>query len=117
MLFSAYYYDDEIKDWIGRTCSMNKRDERRRVLIGKILWHLEYLGVGETELLKYILEKMGDVVHCIHLGQDKPSACKVAYTSILAYRTFAKRWLSKQWPMLGNARNIHSGYSRTVFSL
>jgi hypothetical protein len=42
--------------------------------------------------------------------------CRILY--IVAYRPVARQRFSKQWPLLGNALNIHaSDKSRTVFSM
>jgi hypothetical protein len=39
---------------------------------------------------------------------------KASLVHIVAYRPVAKLWLCKQWPLLGNARNIHTCNNRTM---
>jgi hypothetical protein len=48
----------------------------------------------------------------VHLEVPQNSVCSTIYIYNVAYRPVAKRWLCKQQPLLGNARN-----RKTVFSM
>jgi hypothetical protein len=59
--------------------------------------------------------RLHTLIYFSWLSSVLPGKC---WKNTVAYRPVAKRWLCKQRPLLGNARNIHARNNRrTVFSM